>query len=378
MNFELGELHLQVRDALRGVVHTEIAPQAGARDAAGEVPADAMTMLAELGMLGVLIPESLGGSGLDWTALVVALEEIAYGDASLALIVAQHNAACCAHLLRAGSDAQRAAWLESMASGATLTAWAEVEGPTAATRDELTTASAVEGGGWSLAGAKSYVPAAGAAQLLLVVARVDGAPATLLVPSDTPGVAVGPALARMGLRASGTASIDMREVSLADAALVGAGPLGPRELDTVKAGLRTAVAAIAVGVGRRALEEAARYALGREQFGRPIARFQAIQDKLAVSAVDVDGARLMCLQAAALLDAGRRCDGAAAGAKLMATRAALRAADEGIQIHGGYGYTREYPVERLWRDAKTCSLIDGRPAIERDAVAAHAYESVLG
>ena len=357
MDLSLSETHEQVRDTLRALVRDRLTPGAAERDRAGELARTVLSELGDLGMMGVLIPEESCGAGLDMLALALAVEEVARGDASLACALAAHNALACAQVLASAGAHQRAAWLPELATGARLGAWAALDG-----------AARPAGAGWVVDGTARWVVGGTGADLLIVVApSAEGALGVFAVS----GAAMARApIARMGLCAAGHATLSL-DGSAAER-LEGPGP-APQPGDRVRAGFDIAVAAVGLGVGQAALDAAARHAQERKQFGRPIARFQAIQHKLADMSTALEGARLLTHQAAALHDAGLRAARQAAGARLMAGRAALLAADEAIQIHGGYGYTREYPVERHWRDAKTLTLLDGTPADERDTIAREVY-----
>jgi alkylation response protein AidB-like acyl-CoA dehydrogenase len=357
MDLSLSELHEQVRDTLRELVRDRLTPGAAERDRAGELARGVLGELGDLGMLGVLVPEETGGAGLDMLALALAVEEVARGDASLACALAAHNALACAQVLASASAAQQAAWLPDLAAGSRLGAWTALD-----------SAARQEGAGYVVEGTARWVVGGTGADLLVVVApSPDGALGAFAVSGAA--IAREP-VERMGLCAAGHATLTL-DGSAAER-FSGGGP-APRPGDHVRAGFDIAVAAVGLGVGQAALDAAARYAQDRKQFGRPIARFQAIQYKLADMSTALEGARLLTHPAAALHDAGRRAARQAAGARLMAGRAALLAADEAIQIHGGYGYTREYPVERHWRDAKTLTLLDGTPADGRDTIAREVY-----
>lgn len=361
MTFDPGELdqdHEMLRQMVRDLVAAEVAPGAAARDAAGEPPSDLATRLGPLGLLGVLIPEDCGGAGMGHLALALTVEELAAGDASVALAAAVHNALGAAHVLRCGDDAQRARWLPALASGEIRAAWAGFDGDVRAEAD---------GDGWRLTGRVPLVPGAAGADRLVVVAETEaGERATFFLTARAAGLSVEPAPRPLGLRAAGLADVRLDAVRAA-----AADRLAEAQPGALLPAARVAFGALSVGLGRAAMDAAARYAADRRQFDRPIADFQAVQFMLADGFTALDATRLAVWQAARDLDAGRPAGPGAAMARLLATDAAARACDAALQIHGGYGYTREYPVERCWRDAKQASLL-GEPldALRRE-IAAH-------
>jgi alkylation response protein AidB-like acyl-CoA dehydrogenase len=357
----------------------ELRPQTAEWDETRALPEDVFGKLAESGFLGMLVPEAYGGLGFDLPTYLTVLEELAWGDAAVALSVAIHNGPVVETVLRHGSEDQKERWLPALASGEALGAFALSEPEAGSDPSSISTAAVRDAEGWLLDGEKRWVTNGGRAGLVLTFARTaeDGL-GVFLVPREAEGYRTGARESTMGLRASETVRVHLEQVRLPDDAIVGTPGAGLRyALEALDLG-RIGIAIQAVGVGRAALEHAARYALEREQFGTPIGRFGALQAKLAESAQRVAGGRALAFEAAVAWEATRHgaprtgADGVtakAAMAKLAASEAATYAADEAIQIYGGYGYMRHYPVERLMRDAKGAEIYEGTNEIMRRVIA---------
>jgi alkylation response protein AidB-like acyl-CoA dehydrogenase len=357
----------------------ELRPHGAEWDEERALPDEVFGKLAESGFLGMLVPETYGGLGFDLPTYLTVLEELAWGDAAVALSVAIHNGPVVDTVLRHGSEAQKERWLPALASGEALGAFALSEPEAGSDPSSISTTAVRDGEGWVLAGEKRWVTNGGRAGLVLTFARTseDGL-GVFLVPRDVEGYRPGARESTMGLRASEMVRVHLDRVCLEPDALVGEAGSGLRyALEALDLG-RIGIAIQAVGVGRAAVEHAARYALEREQFGTPIGRFGALQAKLAESAQRVAGGRALALEAAAAWEATRKgaprtgAEGVtakAAMAKLAASEAATYAADEAIQIYGGYGYMRHYPVERLMRDAKGAEIYEGTNEIMRRVIA---------
>lgn len=375
----LTEEQRELQALARDFASAELRPHTAEWDEKRGLDESVFNALAESGFLGMLVPEEHGGLGFDLPTYLTVLEEIAWGDASVALSVAIHNGPVVALLLRHGSDAQKAEWLPRLASGEALGAFALSEPDAGSDPSSISTTAVRDGDGWRIDGEKRWVTNGSRAGLVLVFARTsDDALGVFLVSPDADGYSVGDGEMTMGMRASQTVRVRLDGVRVADDALLGDPGQGLRyALEALDIG-RIGVAAQAVGVGRAAMEHAARYALEREQFGTPIARFGALQAKLAESAQRIAGGRALAREAAEAWDATT--NGAprtglegvtarAAIAKLAASEAASLAADEAIQIYGGYGYMRHYPVERLLRDAKGAEIYEGTSEIMRRVIA---------
>jgi alkylation response protein AidB-like acyl-CoA dehydrogenase len=383
---------LEIQALAREFAESELRPRAPAWDEARALDEAVFGKLAELGFLGMLVPQEHGGLGFDFATYLLVLEELARGDASVALTVAIHNGPVGTLLARHGSDAQKARWLPSLSSGEALGAFALAEPVAGSDAASVETRARRDGDGWRLSGEKRWVTNGARAGLVLVFARAGdaaddpsavagGSPVgAFIVTPDADGYVVGRRETTLGMRASQTVSVELRDVAVPADGLVGAPGEGLRiALEALDVG-RVGCAAQALGIGRAALEHATAYALEREQFDRPIARFGAIQDKLARMAERLAAARALASEAAAALQAAANGVGSArtglagvtaraALAKVSASEAATWVADEAIQIFGGYGYMRHYPVERLLRDAKGTEIYEGTSEIMRHVIA---------
>lgn len=370
---------LEIQALAREFADGELRPHAAAWDAGRALDEAVFGKLAELGFLGMRVPEELGGLGFDAGTWVLVLEELARGDASVALAVAIHTGPVCGIVLEQGTDAQKEAWLPRLASGDALGAFALSEPEAGSDAAALTATAERDGPGWRLSGAKRWVTNGRRAGLAVLFARTGEGVSTFLAPTGTEGYRVGEAEHTLGLRASETVAVHLDDMGLDGEALLGAEGEGLRyALEAIDVG-RVGIAAQAVGVGRAAMEHATAYALERHQFGTALADFGATQAKLAEMERRTAGARCLARRAASALDAVR-CgtlersgpDGLtarAAVAKLAASEAATWVADEAIQIFGGYGYMRDYPVEKLLRDAKGTEIYEGTNEIMRHVIA---------
>jgi len=372
---------LEIQALAHEFAEGELRGESGAWDSARDLQEGVFGKLAELGFLGMLIPEEFGGLDFDLGTYLLVLEELAWGDASVALSVAIHNGPVSSLLLRYGSDEQKQRWLPQLAVGALMGAFALSEPEAGSDAGSISTKAERSDSGWSLNGEKRWVTNGRRAGLVIVFARTgeDGISAFLVSP-DTDGYAVGARESTMGFRASQTVSVKLDGMQLGAEGLLGDLGRGlPYALEALDLG-RVGIAAQAVGIGRSALEHSAKYALEREQFGRPLADFGATQAKLAEMARKLSGARLLAHHAGASLEAVASGSGhartgldgvtsRAAIAKLAASEAATWSADEAIQIFGGYGYMRHYPVEQLLRDAKGTEIYEGTNEIMKMVIA---------
>jgi hypothetical protein len=380
---------LEIRAMARDFVQGEIAPSSAAWDADRALPDDVFAKLAELGFLGMLIPDALGGLDLDVPTYLLVLEELARGDAAVALTVAIQNGPVAGLILRHGSEAQRRSLLPRLASGELLGAFALSEEGAGSDAGALETRAERVEGGWELRGEKKWVTNGGRAGLVLVFARTAEGVGCFALERPVDGYAVTGRSTTMGLRASETVDVTLDGVRLPDTALVGEPARGlSYALDALVLG-RAGIAAQAVGIGETALGHALSYALAREQFGKPIAEFGAVQAKLADAAVRLAAARALTHSVGRRLQDVRTgaSDGemganalpaAAAAAKLAASEAAVFAADEAVQIFGGYGYMRDYPVEKLMRDAKGTEIYEGTNEIMRVVIAREMLRETRG
>jgi alkylation response protein AidB-like acyl-CoA dehydrogenase len=364
----------ECREAVRDFARTEIGPHVREWDEKAYFPLEILHRLGELGLMGIIIPEEWGGTGMTYRHYIAVLEELGAVEGGIGLSVAAHNSLCTNHVFLFGSDELRRRWLPRLSRGETIGAWGLTE-PEAGSDSGATKTTAVRSDrGWVLNGSKNFITHAGAGGVAVVMARTK--PGTdhrgisaFLVPLDTPGVTVGKHEDKVGMRISDTASLIFEDCHVGEDALLGREGDGFIQAMEVLDGGRISIAALAVGIGRGALDAAVAYAQQRRQFGRPIAAFQAIRFKLADMSTQVQAARLLTEAAADEKDAGRKTTLLSAQAKLYASEAAVRVAEESVQIHGGYGYCKDYPVEKFWRDAKLCTIGEGTSEIQRLVIA---------
>ncbi|MER3456849.1 MAG: acyl-CoA dehydrogenase [candidate division GAL15 bacterium] len=373
MRFELTESQRLVYQAVGEFAAQRLRPHAARWDREGVFPHEVVPQLAELGLLGLQVPEEYGGSGMDTISATLAVERIAWADGSVALTVASHNSLCGAHLVHFGNEEQKQRYLPRLARGEVLGAWCLTEPHAGSDAAALRTRAERRGDRYVLNGTKAFVTQGSVAGVYVVMARTGGeGPAGLsafVVERGTPGLRVGRKEDKLGLRASDTAEVVFEDVEVPEENRLGLEGEGYAQAMRVLEGGRIGIGAMAVGIGRAALEAALEYAKGRVAFGRPIAEFQAIQWMLADSAVELDAAWLLVLRAAWMADQGLPFRKEASMAKLYASEAAHRAADRALQVHGGYGYIRSYPVERYYRDVRLCEIGEGTSEIQRLIVA---------
>jgi alkylation response protein AidB-like acyl-CoA dehydrogenase len=374
---ELIEQRREVVALARDFVQREIAPHSAAWDQARAFPPEILAKLGELGFFGLRIPEQFGGLGLDLLTYLMVLEEVAAGDASVSITLGVHNSLGAGMLLRRGSQAQQQRWLPRMASGEVIAAFALSEPDAGSDPASIRTAARREREGWTINGTKSWVTSGDLAGLLIVMARTEEAAerrggrgiSAFLVAGETAGLEHGKAEDKMGLRASRTTGFVLRDVRPGPEALLGEEGRGlSHALEALDHG-RLGVAAQAVGIARSALELATKYATEREQFGHPIKDFQAIQFKLADMATRVAAARALLHHSAEQEAAAGGRAAQAAMTKLFASETAMWVTTQAVQVFGGYGYMRDYPVERLFRDAKVTEIYEGTSEILRVVIA---------
>jgi alkylation response protein AidB-like acyl-CoA dehydrogenase len=376
--FELDSEERQIIGALRDFLQAEVAPTASERDQTGEFPFELVKKLGQMGVMGAQVPEQYGGAGLSTRVFARIIEEIAAVDGSLALTVASHNSLCTGHILLAATEQQKREFLPRLASAEALGAWGLTESGSGSDAAAMRTRADETPSGWVMNGGKQFITQGSVAGVYVVSARTNPAPSedkkhlgisALVFWAPIQGLRVGRKEKKLGLNASDTAQIFFEDLALPKEALLGERGKGFYDVMKVLEGGRIGIAAMAVGLGRAAMEFAAAYALGREQFGRPIAEFQAVSHKLAEMSTQLDAARLLYLKAADLRDAGRPFGNAAAQAKLFASEVGVQACDQAIQILGGYGYIKEYPVERYWRDARLTRIGEGASEVLKVIIA---------
>ena len=362
--------HEQIRDAVRAYVAAEVAPHAATWDRDASFPSAALKGLAALGLFGVFVPEHLGGAGLDYTALALALEEVAAGDGATSTILSVNNCPVCNILLNHGSAAQQEQWLKPLASGALLGAFALTEAHAGSDASALRTTARRDGDHYVIDGAKQFITSGKNGDLAIVFAVTDkGAGkkgiSAFIVPTNTPGYSVPRIERKLGQHASDTAQLLFDNCRVPVENMIGAPGEGYRIALSSLEGGRIGIAGQAIGMARAALEAALRYAHQRSAFNQPLFNHQSVQFRLADMATQVEVARQMMLHAAALKDAGRPCLKEAAMAKLFASEMAERVCSDAIQIHGGYGYVGDFPVERIYRDVRVTQIYEGTSDIQR-------------
>jgi butyryl-CoA dehydrogenase len=376
MNFRLTEAQGMIRDAVRDFAERELAPVAGELDRLAAFPEAPLRRLAELGVLGMTIPASYGGAGADAVSGCLALMEISRACASTAVAVSVHNALACEVVHRHGSETQRRRYLPALCRGERLGAFALTEAESGSDAASLRTSARRSGHEYLLSGTKLFVTNGSRAGVIVLFAstspeRGDRGITAFLVEPSMPGFQVAGREDKMGLRASDTAQLVLEECRVPVANRVGEEGEGFRIAMEALAHGRAGIAAQAVGLARACLEDSLRYAGERRQFGRPLGRFQAIQWKLADMAVEIEAAWLLTLRASARKDRGLPFAPEASMAKLFASEAANRAAQQAVQIHGGYGYLRDFPAERRLRDARVLTIYEGTSEIHRMIISRH-------
>ncbi|HDR17010.1 MAG TPA: acyl-CoA dehydrogenase [Desulfobacteraceae bacterium] len=380
MDFELTEEQQMVRDMARRFAESEIAPVAAAFDASHEHPEAIVKQLGELKMLGIAVPEEYGGGGMDHVSYALALIEISKACASTGVIMSVNNSLYCYPVMAYGTEEQKKKYLVPAASGEVLGCYGLTEAGAGSDPAALRTTAVQDGDGWIINGEKKFITNGNVAGLCVLAAMTDkgkgykGISSFVVDLKNTPGFRVSRVEEKLGICASGTAEMVFEDARVPGDSLLGVQGEGFKQMLSTLDGGRIGIAAQAVGIGRAVLEEAVAYAKGREQFGKPISSFQGIQWKLADMATELDAAELLTLRAAWLEDNGKPYEKAAAMAKMYASDAAMRASIEGVQILGGYGYCKEYPMERHMRDAKICQIYEGTNEIMRMVIASNLYK----
>ncbi|MDF3084474.1 acyl-CoA dehydrogenase family protein [Burkholderia sola] len=363
-----------IRDAARAFATEMLAPNAAQWDHDAHLPDAIVAQLGELGLLGMIVPQELGGSYTDYVAYALAMEEVAAGDAACATMMSVHNSVGCGPILGFGTPAQKDRWLADMAAGRVIGAFCLTEPHAGSEANNLRTRAELRDGQWVLNGAKQFVTNGQRAGVAIVFAMTDPEAgkrgiSAFLVPTDTPGFIVGKPEKKMGIRASDTCPITFENCAIPEANLLGNRGEGLKIALSNLEGGRIGIAAQALGIARAAFDKARRYAGERVQFGKPIAEHQAIQQKLADMATQINAARLLVHHAAKLRTAGLPCLSEASQAKLFASEMAERVCSDAIQIHGGYGYLVDYEVERHYRDARITQIYEGTSEVQRMVIA---------
>ncbi len=374
MNFEFKEEHRMLRDMARDFARTEIAPVAEKYDELQEFPLDIVKQMGELGLMGIIFPEEYGGAGFDYIGYVLAIEEISAVDGSMGITIAAHNSLCTNHIYLAGSEEQKKKYLPRLASGKEIGAWGLTEPGAGSDAAGVATTAVRDGSEWILNGTKNFITHASVAGVYVIMAKTDKAAgargiSAFIVEGGTPGCSAGKKENKLGLRASDTAQVILEDCRIPAENLLGDLNAGFKDTMRILDGGRISIASLALGISKGALHESIRYSQEREQFGRPIADFQAVQWMLADMATEYEAARLLTLRAAYLKDQGKMVNKESAMAKMYAADKGMEICTKAIQVHGGYGYTKDYPVERAFRDIKLCQIGEGTSEIQRLVIA---------
>jgi alkylation response protein AidB-like acyl-CoA dehydrogenase len=374
MDFELSAEQQQWRATVHDFARKEVKSRAKETDEQARFNWEAVHKMGPLGLLGLNVPEQYGGAGVDAASAAIAIEELGWACGSTALAIAAHNGLACASLALFGSEALKSQWLPRLASGqGKLGALALTEpGAGSDLNGGVRTRAVVEGDSWIIDGQKMWTTNASIADVIVTLCRTSPDRLSLIVvPTDTPGLTIGPAEKKMGLKGSPTHAVNYDEVRVPRENLVGIEGKGLAQTLAVLDGGRVGIGALSVGLAQAAYEEGVKYARERQTFGAPIAQHEAIQFMLADAATEIDAARMLVYRAAWLKQNGRPFTKQAAQAKLFATEMAERVARNAIQIHGGYGYSAEFPVERIYRDARLMTIGEGTSEIQRLVIARH-------
>jgi len=380
MDFEYTPDQLALRKAVREFAEAEIAPHVMEWDETQTFPLDVVKKLGALGYMGAIFPEDLGGAGLGYIEYSIIIEELSRVDGSVGIIVAAHTSLCSNHIYKTGTPEQRERYLTKLATGEWIGCWSLTEPEAGSDAGGTRTKAVWEDGSWVLNGAKTFTTNAHHADVCVAMATTDRAAAqhgisAFIIDKDTPGYRPGKKENKLGLRASATGEVILENCHIPQTQLLGKVNEGFVDSLKVLDGGRVSIAALSIGMAQGAYDAALRYSKLRKQFGRPISEFQAIQHKLVDMAVEIDAARLLNYRAAWMLDRGERVTRESSMAKLFASEAAVRIANEAVQIHGGYGFIKDYPVEKFYRDVKLCTIGEGTSEIQRLVIARQLLKS---
>lgn len=376
MNFELTEDQEQIKFSVREFAESEIKPHVMEWDEEQHFPVELWSKLAEVGLTGVIFPEEYGGAGMGYIEYATIIEEVARVDGSIGLSVAAHNSLCSNHIFMFGNEEQKKKYLVPLAQGKHIGAWGLTEAQAGSDASGTRTTAVKQNGGWVVNGSKNFITHAISADSCVAVAATDKSQGNrgitaFVFEKGMNGFSPAKKENKLGMRASETASVVFEDCYIDDAQRLGNEGEGFLQAMQVLDGGRISIAALSVGIAQGAYESAVKYAKERQQFGKPIAEFQAIQFKLADMLTQIEAARLLTLQAAYLKDIGKKVTKESAMAKLYASEVAVKVSEEAVQIHGGYGYTKDYPAEKYWRDSKLCTIGEGTSEIQRIVIAKH-------
>ena len=375
MDFTFTDEQKHLRKSVREFAEGEIAPHVMEWDEVAHFPTEILPKLGEMGLMGVIFPEEYGGAGLGYVEYATVIEELARVDGSVGLFVAAHNSLCSNHIYKFGSEEQKRKYLVALAHGKKLGAWSLTEPEAGSDAGGTRTTAVCEGDQWILNGSKTFTTNGTYADICVAMAVTDRSKdshgiSAFILEKGTPGFRPGKKENKLGMRASDTSEVIFTDCRIPAGQLLG--PLGEGFIGSLKIldGGRISIAALALGMAQGALEAATRYAQQRKQFGKAISEFQAIQFKLADMATQVEAARLLVYQAAWLADQKNvRFTRESSMAKLFASEVAVRVANECVQVHGGYGFTKDYPAEKFYRDVKLCTIGEGTSEIQRLVIA---------
>ncbi len=372
--FALTDEQEQLRKEIRDFAAREIAPNVMRWDEASEFPLEVVQKLGEMGLMGVIFPVELGGAGLGYVDYALAVEELSAVDGSIGIIVASHNSLCGNHIFVAGNEEQKRKYIPLLASGKWLGAWGLTEPGSGSDAGSARTSAVRKGDRWVLNGNKTFITNGHYADVSVIIAVTDKSKGTrglsaFVVEKGTPGFRPGKKENKLGLRASDTSELIFEDCEIPMENLLGKEGDGFIDSMRILDGGRISIAALSLGIGRGAFDAARRYVQQRHQFGKAISEFQGIQWKLADMATQLDAARLLTQRAAVMKDAGQKTTLESSMAKLMASEVAVRVCDEAVQLHGGYGFIKDYPVEKFYRDVKLCTIGEGTSEIQRLIIA---------
>jgi alkylation response protein AidB-like acyl-CoA dehydrogenase len=373
-SFALTDEQEQLRKEIRDFAAREIAPNVLRWDEASEFPLDVVKKLGEMGLMGVIFPVELGGAGLGYADYALIVEELSAVDGSIGIIVASHNSLCSNHIYVAGNDEQKRKYIPLLASGKWFGAWGLTEPGSGSDAGSARTTAVRKGDRWVLNGNKTFITNGHYADISVIIAVTDRSKGTrglsaFVVEKGTAGFRPGKKENKLGLRASDTSELIFEDCEIPEENLLGKEGEGFIDSMRILDGGRISIAALSLGIGRGAYDAARGYVQQRHQFGKAISEFQGIQWKLADMATQLDAARLLTLRAAVMKDAGQKTTLESSMAKLMASEVAVRVCDEAVQLHGGYGFIKDYPVEKFYRDVKLCTIGEGTSEIQRLIIA---------
>lgn len=374
MDFQLNEEQLQLKKNVREFAEREIAPHVMEWDEASKFPLETIKELGKLGLMGTIFPTEYGGAGMGYVEYATAIEELSRVDGSVGIIVAAHTSLCSNHIFLVGSEEQKKKYVSKLATGEYIGGWGLTEPSSGSDAGSARMTAVRRGNSWVLNGTKTFCTNGGHADVLVVIAVTDRAAHThglsaFVVEKGTKGFRPGKKENKMGLRASDTSELIFEDCQIPAENLLGKEGDGFIDAMRVLDGGRVSIAALSLGIAEGAYEAALKYSKQRKQFGKAIGEFQAIQWKLADMATEIEAAKLLTFRAASMKDAGMKTTQESSMAKLYASEVAVRCANEGVQIHGGYGFIKDYPAEKFYRDVKLCTIGEGTSEIQRLVIA---------